>query len=354
MLTKQLEIVTARQVRSRTMNQFATEKPDMVVQSLDLSTPQNYTRGKVASIPLESENILDHAFWQNFFISGLGSVRLLQEEEGGFHNRMLIRIGSGQEAPPPTPTFTCGLCGSRSVVECVSLSEIGIGVCDRCHSGIVLRVEDKLESDGDSDDYSSRYTEELMEGKIEACWKLLWERTDGLHGANSLLDVGCGSGKFLDIAKKHGVTTAGVEISPLADLAAVQNGHEIYCKSVEVETFPPGCQFDIVVMWDILEHLSRPRLALRSIVKLLAPGGRLFIVTPMMGSIFDRWCIKINRLSGTRLNQLIHMSWSRDHLFRFQPDGISRVLDSLGYSKINVEPVQLLSLQPDRYAGGVF
>jgi len=203
-----------------------------------------------------------------------------------------------------------------------------------------------------TDDYSARYAEEFQEEKIGSCWRLLRERTEDLRGIKNILDIGCGSGAFLDLAKEEGLCTAGLEIAPTAALAAVRKGHEIYCNSVEIEAFPSGCQFDLIVMWDILEHLTHPHLALGNAFELLAPGGRLFILTPMMGSIFDRWGIKLARLSGTRLNQLLRMCWSRDHLFRFHPSGIGQVLRSLGFTQVKVGEILLLSLKADRYAGG--
>lgn len=250
------------------------------------------------------------------------------------------------------PTLACGLCESRDVAENVRLPEMSVGICPCCHSGMVLGAGTAIDGTGGANDYSARYSEESREGKIESCWRLLRERTDDLRGIRNILDIGCGSGDFLDLAREAGLSTAGLEIAPTAALAAVRKGHEIYCNSVEIEAFPPGRRFDLIVMWDILEHLMNPRLALANAFELLAPGGRLFILTPMMGSIFDRWGITLARVSGLRFSQLLRMCWSRDHLFRFHPIGLGQVLRTLGFAQIKAEEVLLLSLKADRYAGG--
>lgn len=47
------------------------------------------------------------------------------------------------------------------------------------------------------------------------------------------------------------------------------------------------------------------------------------------------------------------MCWSSEHLFRFDAHGLEEVLLSIGFQEVSVQPVLLLSLMPDRYAGGV-
>ncbi len=324
----------------------------MDIQSSFLSILKNLGPGEVMFIPLEVDGIPAHQIWQQFFVPGLASVRLLQGNELGRHNQILVRMGAGRPEPPVLPPLACGLCESREVAESVRLTEMSIGICPRCNSGMILGKKTATNGTGIAVDYSARYAEELQEEKADSCWRLLRERTEDLLGINNILDIGCGSGAFLDLAKDRGLCTAGLEIAPAAALAAVRKGHEIYCNSIEKEAFPPGCRFDLIVMWDILKHLTNPHLALVNAFELLAPGGRLFILTPLMGSLFDRWGIKLARLSGARLNQLLHMCWSRDHLFRFHPGGIGQVLRSLGFARVKAEEVLLLSLKVDRYAGG--
>jgi SAM-dependent methyltransferase len=304
------------------------------------------------SIPMKGSDILAHPVWQQLFIPGLASVQLLQENVSGGHDQMVVRMGARRAEPALLPAMVCGLCESQEVAEIIRLAEMRIGICRHCHSGMVLGMETAISGTGGADDYSARYIEEFQEEKPESCWRLLRERTDGLRGIKNILDIGCGAGAFLDLAKEKGLSTAGLEIAPTAALAAVRKGHEIFCNSVEKEAFPPGCQFDLIVMWDVLEHLTNPRLALGNAFALLAPRGRLFILTPMMGSVFDRWGIKLARLSGARLNQLLRICWSQYHLFRFHPCGIGHVLRCLGFTQVKDDQVLLLSLKADRYAGG--
>ena len=293
------------------------------------------------------------------------AVRLegLAEAEGeGNDSRLCLRWGSVAGPEPPEessswPKEICRLCGAAPVAVASAHPEMTVGRCAACGCGQVLAFGSEEEGSGAGDDYSRRYKAELRAGKAAACWRLFEEHVLNRPGATSgevrkVLDVGCGEGEFLDLARQAGLQTAGLEVSPKAAVAALAKGHELYCQSVEVEVFPPGHLFDVVVLWDVLEHLPRPGLALANALQALAPGGRLLILTPMMGSIFDRLGLLADRWTGGRVRQLVRMCWSRDHLSRFDRAGLCRVLDDLGYAESQAAAVSLLSLRPERYAGG--
>ncbi len=199
--------------------------------------------------------------------------------------------------------------------------------------------------------YSRRYEDEQLNGKAAVCWDMLLKRTGDLANVRSVLDIGCGRGAFLDIARGAGLRTAGVEISRDAAEAAENAGHEILHGSILDCRFPNDVQFDVITMWDVLEHLERPFDALENAVSMLARDGQLLIVTPMMGSVFDRLGVLLDRVTGGHVDQLVRMCWSHDHLYRFHPGGLAQVLTSLGCRDVKFSKIQLLSLRSDCYAG---
>jgi SAM-dependent methyltransferase len=237
------------------------------------------------------------------------------------------------------------------VPEYVRFRGLTVGRCPHCRTGQVLSCDGEPPPDGTAEDYSRRYQQELLEDKACTCWELLRRQAGGLQGVRSIFDLGCGQGAFLNFARAAGLYTAGVELAGPAATKAAQAGHAVVCGSV-TEVPLPGRSFDVVTMWDLLEHLERPRLALRYALQSLAPGGRLFIATPAMGTIFDRLGLLLFRLSGGALDQLLRMCWTRDHLHRFERAGVCRALLELGFARVRAAPLLLLSLRPDRYAGG--
>jgi|GEM_PF-2061137 len=272
--------------------------------------------------------------------------------------RVVVRSGVVHTKSSGDVVDGCALCGNVNLRIAVRNRHFTIGHCVRCGSGMVVELSDaEVPLDGmdpahHHESYSQRYEDERLRDKAAVCWDLLVNKTNRLANVQSILDIGCGKGAFLNIARRAGLRTAGVEVSLDAAAEAAAAGHEILHGSIMNSRFPPDTRFDVVAMWDVLEHLERPIDALKNAVAMLAPRGRLFIVSPAMGSVFDRLGILVHRLSGGCLNQLVRMCWSQDHLYRFHPIGLSHVLMSLGCQNVRSSRVQLLSLRPDRYAGG--
>lgn len=222
--------------------------------------------------------------------------------------------------------------------------------CLTCRTTFVANPRDRAEEE--LEDYSARYEQEMDGGKAGACWRLFVRGTEGLPGLGSVLDVGCGQGAFLDLAGGAGLKTAGVEISADAAGAARRKGHRVFQASADGEPWTEGATYDVVTMWDLLEHLRRPGRALEAAFGALRPGGRLLVVTPMMDSIFDRVGRAGSRAQGGGVLRLLRMCWSQDHLFRFNPVGTVGTLRRMGFVGVSARPILLLSLGAEHYAGG--
>lgn len=245
----------------------------------------------------------------------------------------------------------CPLCGRDDAPSWLSFDGLEIARCPGCRSGFVVQTPEVDRQRRHYDESSRLYEAELDARKPARCWELLRSCTSDLRGISSILDVGCGEGKFLDIARAAGLRTAGVEISERAARTATDKGHHVHRQSVTGAPFARG-EYDVAVMWDILEHLDRPRQGLRNVAAALKPGGMLVVLTPMMGSIYDRLGGLLYQASGGHFDRLVRMCWNRDHLFRYSPRGLAAVLNELNFYRVVAEPVLLLSLESEAYAGG--
>jgi 2-polyprenyl-3-methyl-5-hydroxy-6-metoxy-1,4-benzoquinol methylase len=103
-----------------------------------------------------------------------------------------------------------------------------------------------------------------------------------------VLDVGCAGGAFPKAASELGFQVTGVEPSSwLAEFGRREYGLDIRTGILEENMFPPA-SFDIVTMWDVIEHLTDPQGALKTIRGLLRDDGVLIVNYPDAGSVVAR------------------------------------------------------------------
>jgi 2-polyprenyl-3-methyl-5-hydroxy-6-metoxy-1,4-benzoquinol methylase len=101
----------------------------------------------------------------------------------------------------------------------------------------------------------------------------------------NLLDIGCAQGFFLFSASQAGYTTKGIEISrDAAEYARREFGLDIETKPVEELRFAEN-HFDVVTLWQVLEHVPYPLTILQEVHRILKPGGLLAVSTPDIGGI---------------------------------------------------------------------
>jgi SAM-dependent methyltransferase len=104
-----------------------------------------------------------------------------------------------------------------------------------------------------------------------------------------LLEVGAGEGDFLETARAFGHSIAATEADPnRADRLQRRLGVEVECAFIERSRWPDR-SFDVVYHCDLLSHFEDPRRALRSMARLLRPGGCLFFEVGLMAEVSPVW-----------------------------------------------------------------
>jgi SAM-dependent methyltransferase len=124
-------------------------------------------------------------------------------------------------------------------------------------------------------------------GLLKRCRAVERLRTGG-----RLLDVGCGAGAFVETMQARGWSAVGLERDAGAAQAARARGLDVRTGQAPGYPFAPG-SFDVITLWDVLEHMEQPGVALRGIAAWLAPGGWLVLRTPdaacLQARLFGRW-----------------------------------------------------------------
>ncbi len=108
-----------------------------------------------------------------------------------------------------------------------------------------------------------------------------------------LLEIGCGNGRLLMLARNEGWSVRGIELSPfLAE--SVRNLLGIEVDVTDFLTYRPDSRdcYDVVVMRHVLEHLPDGRAAMTSIHRMLKAEGRALLEFPNI----DAWDLRFKRL----------------------------------------------------------
>jgi len=138
--------------------------------------------------------------------------------------------------------------------------------------------------------------------------------------AGRLLDIGCGKGNFLNVARQDGWSVCGIEPTKRsAEYARNEHGIEVIETGLH-ESNIAADSYDVVTMWHVLEHLSDPRSALNEVRRVLVKGGILIIAVPNIASM------QANFGGGT----WFHLDPPR-HVIHFSPEFIYSLLSQSGF-----------------------
>jgi 2-polyprenyl-3-methyl-5-hydroxy-6-metoxy-1,4-benzoquinol methylase len=230
---------------------------------------------------------------------------------------------------------TCQLCGSRERTLKFEDGPYRVWTCASC--GLVY-VSPRLQGQALLDVYGADYwksSNPKQRGYADyAREAALYLRTFDkrmalvsrhLPARARVLDVGCAAGYFLRVAQRAGHDVHGVEVSAAIAGEAVRDlgAERVFVGSlddaVESRGWTPG-SFDLVTLWDVIEHVPDPQALLRTIRTLLAPTGKLLLETQNVAS---RWA----RLLGRRWHHYKH----DEHIYHFEPATIRRLLADGGF-----------------------
>ena len=126
------------------------------------------------------------------------------------------------------------------------------------------------------------------------------------------LDIGCGGGLFLAQLKAAGANVTGVELSDTrAFYAKTKYGFEVVKRTIEDEYWKNFYgSFDIVTLWDVIEHVNYPMATVQAAARMLKPGGILLIDTPCRDAFYHRFGEFTYKLSGGRFPTFLNTMYS--------------------------------------------
>jgi uncharacterized protein (UPF0276 family)/2-polyprenyl-3-methyl-5-hydroxy-6-metoxy-1,4-benzoquinol methylase len=140
-----------------------------------------------------------------------------------------------------------------------------------------------------------------------------------------ILDIGTGTGLFLEVARDKGFDPVGLELNRATVDRLRENGFEIIDKPMENSDLPEN-DFDLVTLWEVLEHIMEPGQLLAHITSVLKPGGMLLVLVPNADSLVTRI---LHGQSGT--------FGGHSHVNHFNSATLTRLLNSAGFEILETE-----------------
>ncbi|MCW5877448.1 MAG: class I SAM-dependent methyltransferase [Anaerolineales bacterium] len=199
----------------------------------------------------------------------------------------------------------------------------------RCKSCGLLYLNPRLRSDVVIGGYSDG-TDELFVSQAagrERTFAKSLKLIERLRpGRGRLLDVGTAGGSFLAVAQRAGWQVAGCEPNRwMSEWAKQHYGLDVVPGTIHDMQLADE-SFDVVSLWDVLEHTPDPKTTLSECARVLKPGGLLVVNYPDIDSL-------VARLMGRRWVFLLSV-----HLYYFTPPTLKRMLAEMGLNVLSTRP----------------
>lgn len=253
----------------------------------------------------------------------------------------------------------CPICESNtfnSFVKCVdytvSRETFPIVNCSSCEFKFTNPIPDlnELGSYYKSDEYISHSN--TKKGFINSCYQTIRKYTlikklrliSKFYRTGNLLDIGCGTGEFLETCKRAKWNVLGIEPDESARRMAIDNFSldvrpEQDLKNLKDESF------DIITMWHVLEHVPDLKGRIKELRRLLKPKGLIIIAVPNCSSL------------DAKLYQQYWAAYDVPrHLYHFTPNDVERLMGQFDLKVFNILPMVFdsfyVSMLSEKYRTG--
>ncbi len=232
----------------------------------------------------------------------------------------------------------CILCQSSDTSVLFKRDAYAMVRCKKC--GLIYQLP-QVEKDQHLREIQKHYSEVDPSYRVAYSRKKLYERflskIKRIKRKHSrLLDVGCGIGYFLSLARKYGYDAYGLELIPELVEAGIRNyGLAIQCAEFEEANFSEN-YFDVITLWNVFEELSHSKESILKIKRILKPEGLLFIRTP--NARFHLLVYRIQQmLKKLHLEHILPYQSFLFHIFNFSKKSLEWELRTHNFSHIKIK-----------------
>lgn len=242
----------------------------------------------------------------------------------------------------------CKLCAKKTAVPTYTLKNTTVYVCGSCGFHFINHL-DVLPPDnpGGEDRLLDQKSYDYIEGKliangIQLAKNLrLVKQYHPLHQSHCL-DIGAGAGLFSHLMAAEGALVHGIEPQQIfREFALKKYGITLNGKTVDEGYWQQGFAgfFDVITLWDVLEHVNFPAEMLAQLFNVTREGGWLFLDTPRRDSFFysmGEWSYRFSSGSSRSIFESIYSSQPFRHKQLFTPRQLIQLVEKVGFSVISM------------------
>lgn len=223
------------------------------------------------------------------------------------------------------------VCGSDEIIEFLSLKQESKSIL-RCKKCALAWTYPTPFSDYNNYDFSGYVKNKKVH---QAGCKQILDFVQLYKKKGRLLELGCGAGLLLELAKTRNFQVKGIDISDTAvKLAKKLVGHDAVEKADIANLNLNDRPYDCVVMDNVLEHAQDPLQLLVSVKNFLKKDGILLIHSPNIDGLYVK-LIKANT----------HILRPREHIWQLSIEAIKYLLEKAGYSIIRIKTKSFVNMQ---------
>ncbi|MEW6457426.1 MAG: class I SAM-dependent methyltransferase [Acidobacteriota bacterium] len=232
---------------------------------------------------------------------------------------------------------TCILCGEKKLKLLFSIENNNFYKCKDCKL-IQMNPIVRLKSLGE--DYVGfdieRYKEFIRLFRIPQYEREI-EFIKKYKKEGKLLDVGCGTGGFLEIAGNNRFISYGIEPSRIAYSIARERNKVIRGELKDIN-FKEN-YFDVVTMWSVFEHVPDPYLFLNKINSIVKKNGIIAMRIPSSHGLLSSLAILLYKITFGKIKYpliiLFQLKWDYKHYYFYNLRNIKLLLEKCGFEALN-------------------
>ena len=237
----------------------------------------------------------------------------------------------------------CRTCGSTQTIFYFAIKNLRVIRCIECSHVFLDTAHTESSIKALYENYDNQLKNSYFKGitavtrnninkYLKHCLNLL-----SSNNIPTLLDIGCGIGTLMEEAKKNGFITEGVEIcEELAKIASKNTGSTIYTDFLEKLPLPSE-HYNIITMYDLLEHLKSPENEIRHAHRTLKKGGILFILCPNDNAMIRIISKYIYFSTFHLVSKPMKILYYRDHLSYFTKKSLTTLLERNGFEITSIK-----------------